>query len=230
MPEILSTTDFDLPVTEEFLDRVQRGVRRRRAFRLTVASFAVLAVTGGVFAVARPFESALPPPPAATAGTSAVTAGFVAGFRITYVPDSVVLSREVGSITEFLTPDGKTATSGNPKSPDNLVVITSTRRFEQPNGGSYLWITVYTQQPEAAKQGSPILVNSMVNRHIDGTTPVERFDVPAGSARLTRTSGSETSSYGVVIATHDLSVIAIEANAQVSAEEIKAVAAGLIPA
>jgi hypothetical protein len=229
MPEILSTTDFDLPVTEEFLSRVQRGVRRRRAYRLAAVSCAVLAVTGGVLAVARPFEQSLPAP-AATAGPSAVTGGFVAGFRIGYIPDGILLSPELGSANEYLAPDGTAATSANPMGPNDPVVVKSMRRFEEPNGGSYLWITVYSQLPAPVDQGSPILVNTLVNRHIAGTTPGERFDVPAGSARLTRTSGSETSGYGVVIVTPDLSVIAIEANARVSAEEIKAVAAGLIPA
>jgi hypothetical protein len=203
MPEILSTTDFDLPVTEEFLNRVQRGVRRRRAFRLAAAGCAVLAVTGGVFAVTRPHESALPIP-AASFGPSTVTGGFVDRFRIGYIPEGIVLGPELGSDNVPITADGKEATAGHTMGPDDPVVVKSTRRFEQPNGGA------------------------LMNRYLDGTVTVGTFDVPAGKAHLTRTSGTEHTAYGMVIACPDLSVIAIETNARVPADELKAVAAGLV--
>jgi hypothetical protein len=227
MPEILSTTDFDLPVTEEFLNRVQRGVRRRRAFRLAAAGCAVLAVTGGVFAVTRPHESALPIP-AASFGPSTATGGFVDRFRIGYIPEGIVLGPELGSDNVPITADGNEATAGHTTGPDDPVVVKSTRRFEQPNGGSYLWITVFRQLPAPVGQGSPILMNALMNRYLDGTVTVGTFDVPAGKAHLTRTSGTEHTAYGMVIACPDLSVIAIETNARVPADELKAVAAGLV--
>ncbi|GIE30936.1 hypothetical protein Ait01nite_039810 [Actinoplanes italicus] len=225
MPEILSTTDFDLPVTEEFLNRVQRGVRRRRAFRLTVASCAVLAVTGGVFAVARPHEPA-PPAPATVLGPAPVVIGHVERYRIGFVPDGITLDPRLSSSTLIISQDGEEVTDGRPAGPLDTPVMQSTRRFEKANGGSYLWITVSRPFPQSPGQGSAILLNTLANRSTAGSTPVETFSVPAGTAHLTR----KAEGYGVVIMATDLSVITIEANTQVPAEELKAVAVGLTPA
>jgi hypothetical protein len=225
MPEILSTTDFDLPVTEEFLNRVQRGVRRRRTFRLCVAGCAVLAVTGGVFAVTRPHEPMLPAP-AATAGPSNVALGDVDRFRIGYVPDGITLDPRRSNSTLIISQDGDEVTDGRSPDPGDATVVESARRFEQANGGSYLWITVYRPLPLPPGQGSAILLNTLANRSSAGTTTVETFRVPAGNARLTR----KAEGYGVVIVGTDLSVIAIEASTRVPAEELKAVATGLTPA
>ncbi|MEU4626600.1 hypothetical protein AB0G04_42285 [Actinoplanes sp. NPDC023801] len=229
MPEFLSTTDFDLPVTEDFLNRVHRGVRRRRALRLTVAGCAVLTVTGGVFAVTRPHEVTLPVP-AASFGTASTAIADVDRFRIGHLPEGITLDPRADSATLIISPDGEDVTDGRSAGPLDATVAKSMRRFEQTNGGSYLWITVLRPLPATPERGTAILLNTLANRFLNGTTTVATFDVPTGKARLTRTSGTEDAGHGLVIISPDLSVIAIEANARVPADVLKAVAAGITPA
>jgi hypothetical protein len=221
MPEILNATDFDLPVTEDFLHRVQRGVRRRQAFRVAAAGLAVLAVTG-VVAVTQ----TRPAPGPVVAASSTVPD--VDRFLIGYIPDGIRLDEQRSSSTLMIRPDGTDA--GTSSGPQDLNVTVSMRRFEQANGGSYLWITVFRPSAPPAQTVPATTFNALLDRHLTGTTTVEKFDVPIGRASLTRTSGTETTGYGIVIAGADRTVITIEANTRVPAETLKSVAAGITPA
>ncbi|BEL07116.1 hypothetical protein Q0Z83_053070 [Actinoplanes sichuanensis] len=221
MPDILKTTDFDLPVTEEFLHRVQRGVRRRQAFRVAAAGLAVLAVTG-VVAVTQ--TRRVPDPVAAASPTIADVDRFLIG----YIPDGIRLDEQRGSSSLMVRPDGTDA--GTSSGPQDLNVAVSMRRFEQANGGSYMWITVYRPSSPPAQTVPATTFNALLNRQLIGTTTVEKFDVPTGRASLTRTSAAEAAGYGIVIAGTDRTVITIEANTRVPAETLKSVAAGITPA
>jgi hypothetical protein len=221
MPEILKTTDFDLPVTEEFLHRVQRGVRRRRTLRVAAAGFAVLAVTG-VIAVTQTRPASLP------AATASSTVPDVDRFLIGYVPDGIRLDEQRSNNVLTIRPDGTDA--GSPAGPEDLDVAVSMRRFEQANGGSYMWITVLRPSTPPSQPVSATTFNGLLIRHLTGTVTVEQFDVPTGRARLTRTSPAQDAGYGIVIAGTDRTVITIEANTRVPADVLKAVATGLTPA
>ncbi|WP_433795820.1 hypothetical protein [Actinoplanes sp. CA-252034] len=221
MPEILKTTDFDLPVTEEFLHRVQRGVRRRRAFRVAAAGLAVLAVTGVVTVT-----QLRPAPSPVTAASPTVPD--VDRFLIGYLPDGIRLDEKHGSRTLMIRTDGTEA--GPSSSPRDLNVVESMRRFEQANGGSYLWITVLRPSVPPSETLPATTFNALLNRQLTGSVLVEKFDVPTGKAHLTRPSASASAGYGIVIAGADRTVITIEANTRVPADVLKAVAAGLTPA
>jgi hypothetical protein len=221
MPEILKTTDFDLPVTEEFVHRVQRGVRRRQALRVAAAGLAVLAVTGVVAVI-----QTRPEPGPVTAASPA--APDVDRFLIGYIPDGIRLDEQRSSSMLIVRPDGTDA--GTSSGPQDLDVVVSMRRFEQANGGSYLWITVLRPSTPPSQSVPATTFNGLLNRHLIGTVTVETFEVPAGKARLTRTSAAEDAGYGVVIAGTDRIVITIEANTRVPADVLKAVAGGLTPA
>jgi hypothetical protein len=221
MPEILKTTDFDLPVTEEFLHRVQRGVRRRRTLRMAAAGFAVLAVIG-VVAVTQ----TRPVPRPTTAASPAVPD--VDRFLIGYVPDGIRLDEQRSSSVLIVRPDGTEA--GTSAGPQDLDVMVSMRRFEQANGGSYMWITVLRPSVPPSQTVAATTFNGLLNRRLTGTVTVEKFDVPAGRAHLTRSSPAKDAGYGIVIAGTDRTVITIEANTRVPAEILKAVATGLTPA
>lgn len=221
MPEILKTTDFDLPVTEEFVHRVQRGVRRRRTMRMAAAGLAVLAIVG-VVAITQ-----TRPAPGPVAVASPATPD-VDRLLIGYVPAGVRLDEQRGSNTLVVRPDGTDA--GPSASPQDLDVMVSMRRFEQANGGSYLWITVLRPSTPSSQPVAVTTFNGLLNRYLAGTVTVETFDVPTGRARLNRTSAAESAGYGVVIAGTDRTVITIEANTRVPADVLKEVAAGLTPA
>jgi hypothetical protein len=221
MPEILKTTDFDLPVTEEFVHRVQRGVRRRQTFRMAAAGLAVLAVTG-VVAVTQ----TRPEPGPITAASASVPD--IDRFLIGYIPDGVRLDERRSSNVLVIRRDGTDA--GSSAGPEDLNVATSMRRFEQANGGSYLWITVLRPSTPPSQVVSATTFNGLLNRHLTGTVTVEEFDVPVGKARLTRPSTAKDAGFGIVIAGSDRTVITIEANSRVSADILKSVATGLTPA
>ncbi|WP_093622149.1 hypothetical protein [Actinoplanes philippinensis] len=208
-------------MTDEFLHRVQRGVRRRRMFRVAAAGLAVLAVTSAV-AVTQ-----LRPAPGSVPAASAAVPD-VDRFLISYIPTGVRIDEQGSSSTLIIRSDGTDA--GTPSGPQDLNVAVSMRRFEQANGGSYMWITVFRPSTPPSQPVSATTFNGLLNRHLTGAIIVENFDVPAGKARLTRTSTADNAGYGIVIAGTDRTVITIEANLRVPADVLKAVATGLTPA
>jgi hypothetical protein len=221
MQELLKTTDFDLPVTDEFLHRVQRGVRRRRTFRTAAAGLAVLAVTGVVAVTqTRPAPGPIP--------AASPTVPDIDRFLIGYVPDGIRLDEQRSSSVVSVRQDGTDA--GPSAGPQDLDVVVSMRRFEQANGGSYMWITVLRPSMPPSQAVPATTFNGLLNRHLTGTVTVEQFDVPTGRARLTSTSPARDAGWGIVIAGTDRTVITIEANARVPADILKAVATGLTPA
>ncbi|MEU8659874.1 hypothetical protein [Actinoplanes philippinensis] len=149
-------------------------------------------------------------------------------FLIGYIPAGVRMAEQGSNSTLIIRSDGTDA--GTPSGPQGLNVAVSMRRFEQANGGSYVWITVFRPSTPPSQPVAATTFNGLLNRHLAGAIIVEQFDVPTGKARLTRTSTADNAGYGVVIAGTDRTVITIEANLRVPADVLKAVATGLTPA
>ncbi|GAA4935921.1 hypothetical protein [Actinoplanes utahensis] len=215
-------TDFDLPVTEEFLTRVRRGVRRRRTLRTVAVGGTVLGLSA--VALAGWPSPSHPPLPAASAGA---TAADVDRFRITYVPHEVRIDPKLSNSIVADTPSGA---ADRAPSPGETGATASVRRLAQADGGSYLWITVL--RPLPLDRG--VLPQHLLGTQALGAEVVDTFTVPAGTAKLIRTMqtipGGRTAAYDVLITVPDGTVISIGGNARVPESELRAVAVGLLPA
>ena len=218
---------WDIPVSEEFLARVHRGVRRRRLLRaavtggaaLTVA--AVAAVTVAVTGSAGPVRQDTPP-----AASSSPDGAVLDGFRLTHLPDGAVRvgpdSTYTAAVTEQgLRNDGPPPTPGQPRA---SVVM---RRFDR-GVGIGLFVTVLRPEPGTdPATGADRIGDWLVRWAVGRATPVRTFDVPVGDARLVAHVGSETTTQAVVVTTPDHVVITVEGNSAFSAAEMEAVARGI---
>ncbi|MBM2615440.1 hypothetical protein JIG36_07660 [Actinoplanes sp. LDG1-06] len=220
--DVLSTVDAEFPVTDEFVSRVRRGMRRRRAARAAYAAGAaatVIAVLALVIPQLR--EPAPPAPPAAPA------APLLDGFRIGYIPAGLHASdrddsstryvgenflRELGSMAPYL---------GEP------TATVSTRYYLRDDGGKWLWITVLRPLEPSNRADRATTTRWLAGSQTAGAEITESFTVPAGAAVLTTMAGTEVTTHDIVITTPDGVVLTVGANGGLPIEELRAVANGL---
>ena len=217
----MNRIDFDVPVTDEFLDRVRRGVRRRRALRIAVAT----CVIAGLSAVAAVGWPRPPGPPLPAASPSSAPAD-VDRYRITHLPAGIRLDPHRSSSVVAVTASGP---ADRVPERDEAGAAVSMRRFEQVNGGSWLWITVLRPLPLSPGMERPVITQHLLGTQAVGAEVVETFFVPAGSARLMRTPSDGAPAHDVLITAPDGTVISIGGNARVPVTDLRAVAAGLLP-
>ena len=224
---------WDIPVTDEFLDGVRRGVRRRRRLRgvaaggvlLAVAAIAAvsIAVTGSFGLPERGARLAAPAPAASTASTANPT---LDGFRITRLPAGAVRVGQDSTDAAAVTPQGLRYEGNGPAAGRPWATV-AVRRFDRGVGVG-LFVSVLRPRP-----GTNPTVNTeqvaewLVNWSSGGGAPIRTFDVRSGTARLYAQAGSEVTSYQVVITTPDHVVITIEANTRFTPAELEAVARGI---
>ncbi|MFG1928043.1 hypothetical protein [Cryptosporangium sp. NPDC048952] len=212
MPEELLAVDWDLPVTEEFVAGVRRGVRRRRLLRrATLAGAAAVVAFVVAFAVTGSGTTTLVVPPATAPADSPL-----GGFEVGYLPSGVRAEARDGSFT-------CAAAAGMRECRDAgaPAVAVSQRRYDRNNGGAWLWITVL--DPGDSRAATQWVVDWLTT----GTSQVSTFDAPIGPARVLVTRGSEATVYSVVLTAEDGVVISITGNAGLSAEELTKVARGI---
>ena len=196
---------WDIPVTDHFVRRVSRGVRRRRLLRRAAAGAAVLLAAGGLTLAVRGTND---PPPAVVAPAIGQV---LDGFQITWLPDGVIRTGSDSTWRRGLTSED--ATAGEPG------IGIASRRFDR-GAGIGMWVTVLRPESGATTE--------QVHDWAAGANrTVRTFAVPAGNAELLSYAGSEVTTYTAVITTPEGAVITVEANAAFPAAEVESVARGI---
>jgi hypothetical protein len=214
---------WDLPLTDDFVDRVGRGVRRRRLWRDATIGGAGLAVMAAVVVaavVARPAGPTRPVTPPAVSTPASGPA--LDGFTLTRLPAGAVRVGPDSFSTVAVTETGLGL--DDPSLPaDQARAAMTTRQFERGTGIGLFATVLRPEPPEQAAQ----VVAWLVHRFTAGREPIRTFDVPVGQARLLADVGSETTSYEVVLTTPDHLVVKIEGHSSFTAAELEEMARGL---
>lgn len=228
----LAGPEWDIPVTERFVQQVRDGLRRRRRRRRWLAAgSAGLATATLVTAVAL---AASPPPPSAPpiAGTSpSVRAEQVfEGFVFSYLPPGISWAPPDGQDSAQVGPAGLDRSLPQPRAGDAGVTIRM-RRFVHPNGGNALFLTVYRPLPPASGTSAPPIGEWVLGGLLaDSGEQVSTFQVPAGIATVTEHRGSEVTTYSLFVAAADGVVISVEGDASLTRDRVESLAYGIRPA
>ena len=240
MPEedwpALSTVDWDVPVTEEFVARVHGGVRRRRLRRrVLVGGCAALAVAGLVLAgtrLPRPVTGPpVAPPPTVASGTGSPTAVAVTldGFVLGYLPAGATRVEPDSFYVAAVGPQGL-ANDGSAPAPGQPSATVRIRAFTSREVSS-IFVSVLRPVPGAGVTVPAAQVTSWLTGWALGSAPrIGPLPVPAGQAYLLDDAGSEGTTHRLVIAAGDGAVIVVEGSGSLSVEELRRVAAGVAPA
>ena len=227
---ILIKDDFALPVTDAFITGVRRGVRRRRVLRAAAAGGAVVATAGVatlVFTLTGPAQ--LASPPSSTAAADSIHRP-LDGYRVTFVPDGLQAGAGGDGSASYAVSKDQLHNDDRPASTvDGPTAATTLRAYVQPNGSNWLWISVLRPERTTAKADRAQVTAWLTAWSIKGTEVIDRYELPAGRAQLTKTVGSEATVHEVVITTPDGVVISVGGNAAVPVTDLQAVAAGILP-
>jgi hypothetical protein len=229
----LADADFDLPLTDDLVSRVRRGVRRRRAARAAALTTGVFAAVGAtvlaVNLVTGPGPAVTPPPAASppAASTSDSAAGRpLDGFRTGFVPADLRADPRDSVATVVVAQNRLTEAAPGPGDPAATV---STRRYVRANGGAAIWLTVLRPQRTTTAAGPQLILQWLAGSRTAGRPVLETFDVPVGGAVLVAHQGTETTTHDVVI-TGDGYVISVMGDGRVPAGTLKQIATGISPA
>ena len=223
---------WDIPVTDEFLDGVRRGIRRRRLLRGAAVGGGTLLATATVTAVALGLgaPSSVPrngTPPAASASAQASVAGpALDGFHLTRLPRGAVRVGADSSDIVAVTQDGLHTVDAGP-APGQPWATVTVRRFDRGEGIG-LFVSVLRPRPGTSPAAdSAQVADWLVEWSARGSAPIRTFDVPSGAARLYADVGTQVTTHHVVITTAGHVVITIEGNAAFTAAEMETVARGI---
>lgn len=224
---------WDIPVTDEFLDGVRRGVRRRRRVRGAAAGavlLAVAAIAAMTIAVAGPFglsekgtQLATPATPVTAASASDPA---LDGFRITRLPAGTVRVGPDSSDAAAVTPEGLRYEGNGPAGGQAWATV-SLRRFDRGVGVG-VFVSVLRPRPGTNPTvKKEIVADWLVNWSSGGGAPIRTFHVQSGTARLFAHAGTEVTAYQVIITTPDHIVITIGGNARFTPAELETMAEGI---
>ncbi|GAA0267390.1 hypothetical protein [Cryptosporangium japonicum] len=218
-PESLLAADWELPLTEEFVAGVRRGVRRRRLVRRAAAagSAAVVALVAALVLTGSDTTTAVVPPATAPVGSP------LGGFEVGYVPSGVRAETRDGSFSCAVTAGMRECRQPGPGVPAATLLQ---RRYDRDSGAAWMWITVLRPLPVPGGD-SATMARQLVDWLTIGTSSVSTFDAPAGRARLVAARGSEVTVYSIVLTTADGIVVSITGNGALPAAELTAVARGI---
>ncbi|HEX8627421.1 MAG TPA: hypothetical protein VF755_04545 [Catenuloplanes sp.] len=228
---LLTSADWDIPVTEEFVTRVRRGVGIRRTIRAAAAGGAlmvtagvavtVVSLAGGPDPVA-PTSPGAAPPAASTAAEPRPLDGFTVG----YLPDNATAKMPDSVHTAAVDQRGL-RTDGTTVATTADRALVTMRRFDRGSGVG-LFVTVLRPTPGSASAVRPAQLSQWLTAWATtGGTQAKTFDVPIGTARLLTEPGTEVTSHKVVINASAGVVIVIEGNSSYPADEMEKVARGL---
>jgi hypothetical protein len=223
--DLLRDADWDIPLTEAFVTRVQRGVRRRRVERGLAAGGVLMALVmavgiGVMINYENPVTTHVLPTPSAFSSTP------LDGFRIGYLPEGVYAVVPDSGSTCVVSAEPYRCPAPQPGSP---TATTSSRRFDR-GVGMWMWIIVLRPQTTTATVDRAQITEWLVGWETAGTTPVDTFDTPVGPAQILATVGSEVTVHSIVIATGDGAVISVNGNAGLSIDDLRKVALSITPA
>jgi hypothetical protein len=213
--------EFDIPVPQDFVQRVQRGVRRRRLLRAAATGSAALAVAGvvvGGFALAQGGSPQAPvtPPAAASSGRSGPAGSALDGYVVTSLPQGAGRAGEDSFYTARVTDKGLVNDGTGPGLGDPSASVTM-RRYDRTDGASFFVTVMRPVTGDAATVGAQLLTGATA-----GVTPAAaRFDTSVGTAQVFRSVGNEITTYRAVVATPEHVVITVEGNGKARAPEIQ---------
>lgn len=214
--------EFDIPVTEDFVRRVRRGVRRRRLLRAVATGGATLAVAGvvvGGFAVARGGAPAPVSPPVAASpkatGATGATGLALDGYVITRLPRGAVRAGDDSFYTARVTDKGLVNDGTGPAPGDPAAAVTM-RRYDRADGASFFVTVLRPVTGDPATVGAQLLAGATA-----GAKPAATFDTSIGTARMFSSAGDQTTTHRVVVTTPDHVVITVEGNGKARAPEVQ---------
>jgi hypothetical protein len=212
--------EFDIPVPQDFVQRVQRGVRRRRLLRAAATGGATLAVAGvvvGGFALAQGGSPQAPvtPPAAASSGRSGPAGSALDGYVVTSLPRGAVRAGEDSFYTARVTDKGLVNDGTGPGLGDPGASVTM-RRYDRTDGASFFVTVMRPVTGDAATVGAQLLTGATA-----GVTPAATFDTSIGTAQLFRSVGAEITTHRAVVTTPEHVVITVEGNGKARAPEIQ---------
>ncbi|MFI5957774.1 hypothetical protein [Cryptosporangium sp. NPDC051539] len=219
--DLLIGADWDIPLTDSLVEGVQRGVRRRKAYRVVVTGGAALFVVALalVFVLDRAYTGDVTSRVSMAPAVSPV----VDGFSVGHVPDGARFDGPVSSYACGFTATG-TDCQGQA---DPSATVT----FRQLDRRGSRWISVAVCRPLPADPAAERaeITRRLVAWQVGSAVPVETVDVTVGRARILEEVGSQVTAYHVVIEADDGVVIAIEADAAVGVDELRTVAQSITP-
>ncbi|TQS46497.1 hypothetical protein [Cryptosporangium phraense] len=215
--DLLVGAAWDIPLTDDLVDSVRQGVKRRRAVRGLMAGAMVMFVVfaGLILAVDRPGDRV------ATSRISMApdVSPLIDGFSVGQLPPGVRPGRQtISSVCGFVAAGTDCVDQADP------AAIISARRFDD-GGANWLWVTVC--RPLATKSAAERtdITRRLIAWQAGGARRIDEFGVPAGRARILREDGSEVTIYTAVITAKDGAVVAITTNSTV--DQITRVAQGV---
>ncbi len=235
---ILDKEDFALPVTDAFITGVHRGVRRRRILRAVAAGGAVAATAvAATFVVTLTGPAHLASPPSSTTDSIAASSTATAdpihepldGYRVTFVPDGLRVGVPGNGSASYAVSKDQLHNDGSVPASEHPTAATALRTYVLPNGANWLDISVLRPQRTTAEADRAQVTEWLTGWAIKGAEVIDRYEVPAGRAQLTRFVGSEVTAHNVVITTPDGVVIVVGGNGNVPVADLKAVAASVLP-
>lgn len=219
-------TAWDIPVTDQFVDGVRQGIRRRRLLRGLAAGGALLVVAILALAVGLAGYSGFSTNGTLPAAPTSATGQVLDGFRITGLPDGAVRVGPDSVYTAAVTDQGLNNEGGAPDvgGPGASVAM---RRFDRGVGMGF-FVTVLRPEPGSDPAVGTAQIGDWLARWaLRGGNPIRTFHVPTGTAHLLAQVGTDATSYHVVITTPSHVVITIEANARFTAAELETLASGI---
>jgi hypothetical protein len=212
--------EFDIPVPEDFVQRVQRGVRRRRLLRAAATGGATLAVAGvvvGGFALAQggPQPAPVMPPVAASSVKSVPAGSALDGYAITSLPQGAVRAGEDSFYTARVTDKGLVNDGTGPGQGDPSASVTM-RRYDRPDGAGFFVTVMRPVTGDAATVGAQLTTGATA-----GVTPAAEFDTSIGTAQMFRSVGDATTTYRAVVTTPEHVVITVEGTGKARAAEVQ---------
>ena len=151
------------------------------------------------------------------------------GYRVTFVPDGLRVGVPADGSASYPVSKDKLHNDGTAPASDHPTAATALRIYVLPNGGNWLDISVLRPERTTAKADRAQVTAWLTGWAVKGAEVIDRYELPAGRAQLTRFAGSETTVHNVVIRTPDGAVIVVGGNGGVPVADLKAVAAGLLP-
>lgn len=224
--DLLTSPDWDIPLTEDLMTRVRRGVRRRQLLRSAAAAAALLATTGVAALVVTGGPALVTPSTPAPAASSLLDAGPLDGFTIANLPiGTVAMPRDSNYVSPLDREGLHTAGAESTRGKDRATVVM--RRYERGVGLS-LFVSVIRPTPAAGSTVRPTQLHTwLMAWATSGQQRVATIDVPAGSAQLLHSPGSEVAVDKVVIDAPDHVVITIEGNHSFTPDDLELVARGI---
>jgi hypothetical protein len=234
-PDLFPAADWDIPMAEDFVDRVRRGVRRRRFRRAAVATGSLLATAAVIGTIVITVSAAGPPSggdrgtsagPATAASTSHRATERIDGFLLGYLPAGARRDGPDGFYTAAVGRDGVRDDAPAPAAGEPGVAVTMRRFTIAPNNRS-LFVTVLRPQTGFRSTTSAEQIGGWLVADAGANDRTESFPVPVGRAYLVTYHGTEVTTTTLVIAAPQGVMVMVEAQAPLAVDELRRIAQGV---